>query len=379
MPDYQQTAASVRSLVLSIDQTNTPEGALIANAFAQACREANERLRRCIDYLRRGHRSEAIHLADCQPNLLEMTAALDVPEIAAWETLCAGYGWARADRISVDGAQELNEAYAIEQPLKELLARHRWLALARASLDLRLLALRQLAKLDPGNPAWELDISAFEQVRLREVKNEVNTAMKQGDLPAIDRLLAEVKSPGWSHAVPKEIVTALARASQSLHDKQAIVELRAMLPNVHAAVDAMSYEDCKCILAQWSVIVQTHRALVPEDLRAEIEHAARWVKEQDRLYLQQANREEILADLRRALAIEGPTTQLQAIYAELRATELEVPDDLRHEYQARVAAETRERRRQSRNWLLTVVFLSAMLVLGIGLFVAWMYLSAKSR
>ncbi len=250
MPDYQQTAASVRSLVLSMDQTNTPEGALIANAFAQACRETNERLRRCIDYLRRGHRSEAIHLADCQPNLLEMTAALDVPEIAAWETLCAGYGWARADRISVDGAQELNEAYAIEQPMKELLARHRWLALARAPLDLRLLALRQLAKLDPGNPAWELDISAFEQVRLREVKNEVNTAMKQRDLPAIDRLLAEVKSPGWSHEVPKEIVTALARASQSLHDKQAIVELRAMLPNVHAAVDAMSYEDCKCILAQ---------------------------------------------------------------------------------------------------------------------------------
>ncbi len=127
------------------------------------------------------------------------------------------------------------------------------------------------------------------------------------------------------------------------------------------------------------MIVQTHRALVPEDLRAEIEHAARWVKEQDRLHLQQANREEISADLRRALAIEGPTTQLQAIYAELRATELEVPDDLRHEYQARVAAETRERRRQSRNWLLTVVFLSAMLVLGIGLFVAWMYLSARSR
>ena len=377
MPDYQQTAAGVRSLVQAIDQTNTPEGAVVAGAFAQVCREANERLRRCVDYLRRGHRSEAIHLADCQPKLLEMSAALDVPEIGAWENLCAGYGWMRAERILVDAAQELNEAYAVEQPLKELLARHRWLALARAPLDQRLLALRQLAKLDPNNPAWERDVTAFEQVRLREVKGEVNAALKRHDLPAIDRLLGEVSGQTWSQPVPEEIVTALSKTSQSYHTKQAVAELTALVPEVQAAVDAMSYADCKRVLARWSTIVQTHRALVPHALRDEIQQAARWVVEQDQLRERQVSHDALCAELRGALGAGMSLADMQVIYGELRASELEMPDDLRREYKSRADGEKNERRRESRNYLITAVCLSVALLAGIGLFILYMYLRAR--
>ena len=67
-------------------------------------------------------RSEAIHLAESEPNLLDSLAALDFPERADWDELVQIYQLAAAPKLAVDQAQFLNEAYAQEDPLQDLLA-----------------------------------------------------------------------------------------------------------------------------------------------------------------------------------------------------------------------------------------------------------------
>src|SRR5947209_5418755 len=92
MSNHQQVVDDIRAFVRAVDQTNQSYLGDLASAYASLCREANDRLRRCVDYLHRGLRSEAIHLAEAQPSLLDLVAALDLAELEEWENACVMYG-----------------------------------------------------------------------------------------------------------------------------------------------------------------------------------------------------------------------------------------------------------------------------------------------
>ena len=106
------------------------------------------RLRKCGELLKAGLRSEAIQQAEMEPNLLDIVATLDFPEREIWTQFASQYGIVSPAPLPLDIAAELNEAYAIEQPLGALLARHRLLALARSPLRLRMATLREIAETD---------------------------------------------------------------------------------------------------------------------------------------------------------------------------------------------------------------------------------------
>ena len=79
-----------------------------------------------------------------------------------------------------DVAADLNEAYAIEQPLGALLARHRLLALARNPLRLRMATLREIAETDSNNTVWLEDLQQYEQERLKQIQREAGDALSAG-------------------------------------------------------------------------------------------------------------------------------------------------------------------------------------------------------
>src|SRR5215510_7754447 len=92
MADYPHIVDDVRSFLQSADQTLSDHLKGLAAAYADACKEANRRLRRCEEFLQKGLRSEAIHLAQTEPDLLDLVAVLDFPERSQWEELLLTYG-----------------------------------------------------------------------------------------------------------------------------------------------------------------------------------------------------------------------------------------------------------------------------------------------
>ncbi|HMC64682.1 MAG TPA: hypothetical protein VKI65_07070, partial [Gemmataceae bacterium] len=71
MTDYQRIVDDIRSFLHSSDQTQSEALKEMAVAYAGACQEANQRLRRCDEFLQKGLRSEAVHFADAEPVLLD--------------------------------------------------------------------------------------------------------------------------------------------------------------------------------------------------------------------------------------------------------------------------------------------------------------------
>jgi len=335
MAEYQFVVDRVRGFVTGADQTRTDALADLATNFADLCQEANIRLRRCLDYLRRGLRSEAIHLAESHPNLLDMVAALDIPEIDEWEQLCAVYELSRPARMMIEAAQELNEAYAQEKPLQHLLTRHRVLALRRAPLAERLEVIRELGIEDPTNSCWAEDQQSFEQARLRELRLDVANAVRSKNLNIIDGLSSEILGQKWRVEVPTDIKDTLSKASWSLHADDALAQLRAMVPEIDSTFQLGSYPDAKQLLVKWEKIVSDYKVALPQDLKAESARLRKWVTDHEQLQVLHASFQDLCANLRSVMDVNVPQETLNAQYSALKALGLPIPDDLEQDYRRR--------------------------------------------
>src|ERR1700722_10069861 len=100
MADYHQTVDQIRAFVQSSDQTRNGFLESLASTYAEACVEVNQRMGRCHRLLQQGLRSEAIQLAESEPNLLESLTALDFPERVDWDELAQIYELAAAPKLS---------------------------------------------------------------------------------------------------------------------------------------------------------------------------------------------------------------------------------------------------------------------------------------
>ena len=91
MADPQRLVDDIRAFLQSSDQTQTDRLRGLATEYAEACNQANARLRRCEEYLRQNLRGEAIHFAQAEPALLEVVAVLDFPDRPHWQEVVMAY------------------------------------------------------------------------------------------------------------------------------------------------------------------------------------------------------------------------------------------------------------------------------------------------
>jgi hypothetical protein len=319
-----------------------------AEAYTELCRQTNERLRLCADALKRGLRSDAIQIADEEPNVLDLVSALDFPEAIEWRGLCALEGLSQPPRLLLELAAALNEAYATEQPTLCMLAHHRLMAVARAPLRDRLAMMRRIAEVDSSNSFWDDDIRVFERKLVEEMRAELNHAIRGSDNIAVARLLAEATGAGWRAEVPADFVALLQTASRRLTAVKAVAELRQLLPKLNDAYGAMAHQECKTLLAQWTAIAAPIDSRLPADLEEALSPIVGWVKEQDQRQEQQAAFGRACDVLQQVLDTDQPTPALERAYQATLAFHLDLPEDLESRYQQRSAARalaTRHRRR----------------------------------
>lgn len=202
--------------------------------YMVACDEANERLRHCGNLLKQGLRSEAIQFAEIEPVLLDVVATLDFPERSQWSESVARFGIVAPAPLMLDVAAELNEAYALEQPLSALLARHRLLALARSPIQLRISVLRRLAELDASNPVWHDDLAVFESERQKQLQQELSVAAQNGDVKALTAIDEELHQP-WVQMPPAALLNWAAETRARIAKREARAEMERLVAVLDAA------------------------------------------------------------------------------------------------------------------------------------------------
>lgn len=344
MPDTQQIIENIRAVLAATGSVPTAAVTNLAAAYAALCAETNARLRRCLEYLRQGLRSETIQLAETPPNLLEMAAALDFPEREQWESLCARNHLPLAQPLRLVAAQEINESYAAEAALHDVLVRHRLLALARAPLRERAAVLRDLARRDPVNPCWGREQRVFEAARLVEMRDEAAAAVAAHDGGRATTLLGELDDPGWTASVPERMRAILEAAAAANRAAQVVVQLRTLLPLMEQTVVEQNYEHAQAVWARWQTLVEQPHVAVPADVVQRAQPFLVWMKEETHRRREQRKLDVACVPLRDALAAGAPTDMLERLHRGVAALGLPLPPDLVQLYNKTLAARERARR-----------------------------------
>jgi len=231
MSACQSTIENIRNLIANYGSVGDEPLELLAESYAAACKEVNARLLRCSQLIRGGNLSEAVRLAEIEPALLETYTLLDFPERLVWAELTRSQQLPVASPLLVEIAKEVHDAFAAVNPLQPLLKKHRLLALSQAPLPQRIAVLREITFMEPDNPGWKADLSAYEKIRFRTLEKEITDAIAAKDVRLMSDLVAELDSQSWTTPPPEKLVTALRKTLKTESHQSALVELRQPLKN----------------------------------------------------------------------------------------------------------------------------------------------------
>lgn len=349
--DIQRTVEAIQS-ALAADGA-TPISALerIAEDYATACSELNQRLRECHDLLRRGLRSEALQQAEIEPNLLDMAVALDFPERAQWCEWLKHSARAVPPELRIDAAAEINAAYAQQEPLAGLLARHRLAALGRSPLPERIGILRRIAQADPDNPVWQDDLRTYEKGRHKQLQSEAETAARKKDVATLDRLEAELRDSDWLVPPESALVQRTVAAATRLRQANAREELKKLEQELTAAFSAFDVERGRALRGRWQACAAIAE-LAPDDPIAVLAAPAlEWLAAQDQQEQAQAGYSRAVAQLELALDEGAARDDLERRYQDLLRFERGAPELLELRYRQRVGSLDLAASRRNKLWL----------------------------
>jgi hypothetical protein len=354
MPDYARIVDHVQAVVYSLNPIDPSVASRVAAAYASACEEVNARLSQCSHLLNRGLRSEAIQLAETEPNLLDAVATLDFPEHAHWCEILSEAGWPGPPALFIDAAIALNEAYSAEQPLRMLLRRHRLLALARSPLRMRIDTLRAIAGLDPQNAIWRGDLGTYEEARLRELDEEGLVARDRQDVARLAALVDEIRGE-WTEPPASSLVSRVGNWHREAAAQQARREMEPIGRSLNAAFAALDAETGRALRNEWCARAQIADVHRNDALYVQVAAALEWLAGEDEREERQLRYGHDLAEFESALDENLPVEELSRIYYRLTAYDEPVPELVARRYSERVAAHQLRQQRRTRLLLVGAV------------------------
>ncbi len=370
MADYQRVVEYLRDVRQNqngLPQQVTDELTRAAEEYAALCTTANDRLRQCSTFLQQGLRSEAIHLAEQPPNLLDLVAALDLPDPDAWTEYCQNNGLAVPPALQMDRATQLNEAYAQGAGLDDLLVTHRRLALSRAPVRERLAVLRQITAADTGgngaSGGWEKDVRLFEKARLKELPTAFHQAMREKDEARIHELMTEVHGSPWLELVPTDLAQAVSDADARFRRAAAESELRPLVEPLREAFAAHDLPACRRLVAYWKQVMERHQtADLAASLVDEVKPVVAYIADEDKREAKLKRFHDACKAFGALLDRDAPDTELEPAWARLKAFEEPIPPDLDQRYRDKKTA--RERAASRKHWMRLALAAAIIIVIG---------------
>ena len=372
MRNYQILIDEIRSTFASDELVSPDLYRSLAEDYAKACKEMISRLKTCVSYLRSGNTTEAVRLAEVEPNLFDMYNLLDFPEREEWAYVLESFGYRLPPPFPKELAQQLNDAYCQSASLEPLQKRYRVMAIEHAPLAERLNVLRSIAAADPINPLWRKDLEAFEEERLREIGHDVDKAVKAGDYVEMRKLQKDI-SQNWTVPVPTHIrdkLNATLRGIRFQSLNKQLEQLVVQLQQAHADQDA---EKTQHLLGEMREIVNESGMAMPTDISDQAEGALRWLNEGKKRRKLVARYEAALRQLKSELRTGASAGELSQMYDTMTvaandAAQL-VPESVENEYQAVMQLREQQSKRQ-RHVKIAVSAVGVVLLLAVGIVAA---------
>ncbi|GHT21785.1 hypothetical protein FACS189419_03230 [Planctomycetales bacterium] len=332
---------------------------ILAAQYAEECKKLNERFRTILPLLQQGNLSEAIRLAEMSPNITDWYGTLDFEGHTDWIDICQGLGYDEPLPLPDESMRMLNDAYLQQAPLEPLLRWNRIYALNNSPIADRLQVVRAIVKKDTMNFFWKEDQEKFEKIRLTQLKNDVDTAIKTKNSTAVSELCKELTSPDWLVQPPVTYRTALCN-----------FVLDGYKDNLLKSFNTFDYPAGQSVYQKMLNLCQTNKLSMPEPIAEAIQPAVQWLSESTMAMEYQNQYEAAVADLQEALEDNEPASELdRCFYAAASAaqnTGMPVPADMVEWYDRRKRDMELHRLNRVRVTVIAIVATCILLFTGAG-------------
>ncbi|MCP4175202.1 MAG: hypothetical protein GY758_31015 [Fuerstiella sp.] len=346
--EIHELLESVRVTLHSSMNPNREQLDRLHNELDSEIRSANKRLRECDTLLADGHRSEAIQLAEQEPNLLELVSILDFPELPEWNDFVAELELTVTPELQIDIATDLNGAYADDEPLERLMRRFRVHSLARAPLRSRIDLLRQIAKRDAGSDYWKDDLKSYEQTRIRQIADETREAITSRNAFDLRRLSDEVHKKQWSVKPDRKVVERLDHAMVEVRQLESVSRLTSLTAEFSEAKSAGDAERAREISDTWDDLAQkcSQESDAFQEAKAAVAPLYRWLRDLDQ---EEENGRLFAAEIKKLQrTLRSEQSSLEEIYRHYDAVAdfegFDVPDAVQARYEARLTEIEKQRK-----------------------------------
>jgi len=324
----------------------------LATDYAAATQDLNERAAACQDLSRKGLRADALDLAKGPPDLRELSRQVAFTDSGIWLDFCDQYSLPIpyvVDQEMVSAV--INEVYGLSKTRDQLLQLHRQMAIGKAPLADRLRVLRALCKADPVSETWREDAARFETARIEELIARAHDADKAADLPVLQSIYKELRSPDWLEPPPASALKNLLRRIRPHQESYAHDRYRELAEHLRDAHGAMDESRARDLLEQWDQVA-TVTKVPPDDCHQDIEPIREWLDDLARESAEETQFHQACATLDKALDDGKPRDQLERSAAAILNCERGMPELLELRYHARI---DQIRRRERRSFILKLV------------------------
>ena len=171
------------------------EGAALAEAYAEAVRNVNQRLEAVQTSIDAKQVSDAVRMLEDPPRLLDEVGVLDFNQLPDWEVLCSRNNWTppvKLDKALLERVLMLNESTEIVEPFLRMYRK----AVRTNNNKLAVQSLRRLVQIDHSQN-WKVNIVQAEEAVQKQLVADFRAAKTAGNKDEVERLSQEFVETNW--------------------------------------------------------------------------------------------------------------------------------------------------------------------------------------
>jgi hypothetical protein len=315
---------AIRKFLNSADQTDSPRNQDLAEQYAELYSELNLRLDRCVEYIQKSMKMEAINYAEMDPPVLDIASRLNFSERSNWIEFCNLYNWHVPPDIRTNAIELLNEAYNEGMALKPLMDEYRK-KIRKGSLEEKISLLRRIRKLDASNSNWQEDIAKLENEKLAELADAAKNAIINNDEDSLTYICAYLRAGDWTVKPDEKILTKIESVLREYRIKSLRGQADSILEEISNEYSQQDFEKLKVAMIRWGILCRNQEFAPDENDLLQVTDAANWLSSREGEITKRKEFNNLLAALNDKIEKSANESVIDNIYYKLKNFDYEIP------------------------------------------------------
>ena len=325
MDSDRQLMVRLKAFLNSTELIDSPTARELYKAYCELNNQAVQRLVECEVLLQKKQKIEAVVLVQQEPNLFDLIDSLYFPERKDLLVLADLYDWPAPDAINFSAVSNLRKAVSEMDDLRPLLTEFRRIA-RTDQVKYKLHLLREITRIDKGNPEWRLPLTEIENQYVSQIIAEAQKSIQNKDFTRLEQIYEELKNTHWVVTIPTIVLQKVEKivTQHRLEEaKKGAAEILEKINGAYGAFDVAGLEDA---FVCWNEHCRKYDYSPDEKEKLQLNEAAGYLDSEKKKQKEQQEFQTLLEQITLLLDSSAPLPQVEKNFAKAQSSGLEIPD-----------------------------------------------------